>query len=182
LSNNELEKMLLNPEKTLLLIVDIQEKLYPLQQEKETFLKNVKFILDAAKRLNVRVEATEQYPKGLGHTIPEIREKLTKDPIEKTDFSCGASLQLDCEQIVICGMEASICVLQTALDFKAKGVKTFVAGDAITGRLAYDKEIAMMRMVQAGIIPVTTEMVVYEWMRNCLHPGFKDINQLMKNK
>lgn len=175
--------MRINLKKSLLLVIDIQEKLFPLQADKENFIKNSYFILDAANTLGARIEATEQYPKGLGHTLSEIAAKLTNPIHEKTTFSSFDSLEVDPDlQIIICGMEAHICVMQTALDFKAAGFETYVITDAITARNEMDKEIALKRMIHEGIKPVTTEMLVYEWMKESTHPQFKEINNLMKAK
>lgn len=175
--------MMLKAEKSLLLVIDIQEKLFPLQAEKERFIQKCSFILEAAKLIGVKIEGTEQYPKGLGHTLSEIAKKIPNPLHGKTLFSAFKSLSVAPDtQILLCGMEAHICVLQTALDFKAAGFDTYLIVDAITARNLQDKDIALTRLLHEGIKPLTTEMVVYEWMKDSNHPQFRNINTLMKNK
>lgn len=180
--------ILLDASKSLLLVVDIQEKLFPLQAEKDLILKGTQFLLDVAQILSIPVFMSEQYPKGLGKTIPEIDVYNLKS-FEKTCFSCAEDgpivdylKMMDRSQIVITGMEAHICVLQTAIGLKLKGFQVYVVEDAISSRQLSDKKMALNRMAMCGVQIVTKEMVTYEWLRKSGTDAFREINNMIKNQ
>jgi hypothetical protein len=134
------------------------------------------------------VLVTEQYPKGLKHTAGEIVERLPAElkPIEKSCFSsCGADdfiSQLtsgNVKQVLVCGIEAHICVLQTSLDLLARGFEVFLLVDCITSRRSENKLAALARLTQAGAIQATLEMVLFEMMRTADSPQFKAIQGLI---
>lgn len=176
----------MSPQDTGLLVVDVQEKLVPHIDDHETVVWNIRRLLDAAQILGVRVLATEQYPKGLGPTVSPLRERLGQIP-EKLMFSCRecwslfeAAEKSGLSRLLICGIEAHVCVQQTVLDLLAAGWRAYVAADAVGSRHRLDYEIALRRMELAGAVITTTEAVLFEW---CIRAGtaeFKQISQLAR--
>lgn len=170
-----------------LLIVDVQEKLVPMIANYDRMLGNCRRLIQGAKILEVPVFATEQYPKGLGHTVAPLAELLDSVP-EKLRFSCAevldwglAAKQADNRfQIVVAGIEAHVCVLQTVLDLLAGGFQVFVPADAISSRGEFDWKIALDRMSSGGATITTTESVLFEWCERSGTPEFKQISQLIK--
>jgi len=172
-----------------LAIVDVQEKLCRIMPEADmqAVIKHCGILLQAANLLEVPATITEQYPDGLGPTEPHLAQFIgTTRPIAKTVFSACAApafkarLQRDQSQIVLAGIEAHICVLQTALDLLALGKQVFVVEDAIISRNPDHKRNALMRLSDAGCIIINTESVVFEWLGNAAHPAFKEIAKLIK--
>lgn len=144
-------------------------------------------LLQAAALLEIPALYTEQYPKGLGHTLPELTPWLAANPrIEKTAFSCpaeprfGQKLSNDRPQIILAGMEAHICILQTALDLYASGHQVFVVEDAVLSRNPANKANALDRLRQAGVIVSNTESVVFEWLGKGEGDAFKQISRLIR--
>lgn len=170
-----------------LLIVDVQEKLIPLIAQSERVVSNCSRLIDGAKILNVPVFATEQYPKGLGSTVPPLAERLTR-PAEKLRFSCAEVLDWGTaaeqpdgrHQVVVAGIEAHVCVLQTALDLLSAGFQVFIPADAVSSRGELDWQIALDRLAGCGATIVTTESVLFEWCERSGTPEFKQISQLVK--
>ena len=178
----------LKVEDTALLVVDIQEKLLPKIMQAGEVLRNASFLVNAAKVLGVPVIATEQYPKGLGPTVEPIRGLLTK-VWEKKTFSAVAEggaldfLKSDARiKVVVVGIEAHICVMQTVLDLLNQGFHVFVCVDAVSSRYAIDVKIALKRMQQAGAILVTAETCVYEWLETAANPAFKEISTMVQER
>lgn len=180
---------LLSRKESRLLIIDVQEKLVPKIVNLDRMLANCRLLIQGAKILNVPVFATEQYPKGLGHTVGQLRELLDAPP-EKLRFSCAevlewgtAAEQADNRyQIVVAGMEAHVCVMQTVLDLLGSGFQVFVAADAVSSRAELDWKIALDRMSNGGATIVTTESVLFEWCEVSGTPEFKQISQLIKER
>src|SRR5262245_17716503 len=178
---------LLSRNECRLLIVDVQEKLVPKIFELDRLLANCRMLIQGAGILGVPVFATEQYPKGLGHTVPQLAE-LLGPPAQKLRFSCaealdwGAAREDTCDrfQIVVAGMEAHVCVLQTVLDLLGSGFQVYVPADAVSSRGELDWKIALERMSNAGATIVTTESVLFEWCEVSGSPEFKQISQLIK--
>jgi len=170
-----------------LLIVDVQEKLVPMIANYERMIGNCRRLIQGAKILDVPVFATEQYPKGLGHTVAPLAELLGSVP-DKLRFSCVEVLdwglageQTDNRyQIVVAGIEAHVCVLQTVLDLLAGGFQVFVPADGISSRGELDWKIALERMSSGGAVITTTESVLFEWCERSGSPEFKQISQLIK--
>ena len=174
-----------------LLIIDIQDRLLAAmpQPERVRVLKNSSALVSAARLLGVPLLATEQYPKGLGPTDSSLRNDLISHGKihEKSSFSCcgaegfnGAVERQSRTQIVIAGIEAHVCVLQTALEMQHRGYQVFVVEDATCSRRPEHHANAMQRLRQAGVIVTTMESVLFEWMRDASHPHFKVISQLVK--
>ncbi|MGE0737036.1 MAG: hydrolase [Alphaproteobacteria bacterium] len=180
--------MLLRADCSSLLVIDVQQRLAPATHEPAVVVNNCAVLMRAARRLNVPVLLSEQYPKGLGATVPELASLTNGENIlTKLHFSCAADPAyrrrfdaLGRNQAVIAGMEAHVCVLQTAIDLHESGTHVFVVGDAITSRSPETKSVAISRMRDAGLTVVTTEMVVFEWLQRAGTPEFKELSGLIK--
>jgi nicotinamidase-related amidase len=175
--------MLINAERSSLLVVDVQDKLLHHVHGWQSLLQNVIWLVQVARKVGVPVMASEQYPKGLGHTTTELLRELPEGAVaEKLHFSCGASGCLnglpgaDRPQVVICGMESHVCVLQTAIDLKESGKDVFVVGDSVGSRNPSDKALALDRLRAHGIEIVSREMVAFEWLHQAGTPLFKEIS------
>jgi nicotinamidase-related amidase len=172
-----------------LTVIDMQEAFRTKMQDFAEVAARIATMVTAAKLLNVAVVVTEQYPKGLGHTAKEILDALPDsiEIIEKTTFSsCGvtpfqAQLNaLGAKQILVCGIEAHICVNQTVHDLLANGFQVHLLTDCITSRKTENKNMAFRKMELAGAIPSSLEMAVFELMRDAKHEQFKAIQGLIK--
>lgn len=176
--------MLLARDSSALLIVDLQERLLPHIDAAEPLVGHVTWLLGVARRLNVPVVASEQYPAGLGSTAASLRALLAPEEIvEKVHFSCVAEgcLQRHAtwtqRQFVVVGTEAHVCVLQTALGLLEAGKAVFVVAEAVGSRKASDREQALARMRQCGAQIVSREMVAFEWLGCAATEEFRDVNR-----
>lgn len=180
--------MLLDKTRSALLVVDVQERLAPAMAESERVVSRVRILLEAARRLGVPVLASEQYPKGLGRTIEPLAPLLEDATvIEKVAFSCAreprfaeALSAARRSQVVVCGMETHVCVLQSAMDLKANGYEVHVAADAVGSRDPARRELGLARMRHAGCTIVDTEMVVFEWLGSAGGEHFKALSALIR--
>ncbi len=183
--------MLLDAAKSSLLIVDVQERLLPVMAAGNSVVERSKILLKAAKVLDVPVAVSEQYPKGLGHTVEILSQDIGNAPVfEKSSFSCWRDDGLrrhfvahhDCgrPQVVIAGIEAHVCVAQTAIDLAQSGFRVFVVADAVSSRAESSISLALNRMAQRGIEVVNTEMAVFEWLGKAGTPEFKELSALIK--
>lgn len=172
-----------------LVIIDIQPKLCAVMPETavSSTLQNTAILAQAASALEIPITITEQYPQGLGETVPDIRAHLGQiSAITKTAFSAcdepkfNQQLHRDRPQVIIAGMEAHICVLQTALDLLATGKQVYVVEDAVVSRNPANQANALMRLRQAGCVITNTESVVFECLRNAQHPQFKTLSKLIR--
>jgi nicotinamidase-related amidase len=173
---------------TALLVVDVQERLVPAIAQSARVVWNVRRLIDGAKILGLPVVGTEQYPKGLGATVAELAERLGPVP-SKVAFSCGGCPQLfdnlrsrNICKILVCGIEAHVCVQQTVLDLLADGWRVYVAADAVGSRFETDYRIALGRMDSAGATLATTEAALFEWCAIAGTPEFKQISQLAREQ
>lgn len=180
--------MLIERDKSCLLVVDIQEKLVPAVAEPAGVIRNSGILMQAAARLGVPTILSEQYPQGLGPTVPELRA-LAPDSarLSKISFSCAGDEGLNKKlreigrpQLVVCGMETHVCVLQTALGYQGVGYRTFVVADAVSSRAPANREMGLRRMAENGVELVTTEMVVFEWLAKAGTAEFKELSKLIK--
>ena len=179
---------LLDRNRSALVIIDVQEKLFPHVHEHERLLARIDLLIFAAKLMGIPLLLTEQYPRGLGNTIQEIRRALPDtQPLTKTDFSCvpapGFTEQLSSlcrDQVVLTGIEAHVCVAQTALDLASRGGKVVVVADAVSSRRPLDLKIALRRLGQSGLTLSTAEAVVFEWLRRAGTDEFKAIQPKLK--
>lgn len=175
-------------EKTASLVIDIQEKLFPHMQEKESLLQNCLRLVEGLQVLGIPVIITQQYTKGLGMTTTPIIEKFPEfSYIEKIAFSCYDEplvkeklYSLKKEYIIICGIEAHVCVLQTCLDLAANGFVPVVAEDCVSSRNLNDKRIAIERIRQEGGIVTTMESILFELTRKAGSDVFKKISGIVK--
>lgn len=179
--------MLIRREQSFLLIVDIQERLAPTILNAKEVVTNVKKLIRAAGHFSIPLLVSEQYPKGLGQTLPELRELVAPENVfEKTHFSCvgeaGFAKRLiqARRQIILCGMEAHVCVLQTALDLAASGWAPVVVADGVSSRRAQDRDLGLMRVRDAGTTIVTAEMVLFEWIGQAGTADFKTLLPLIR--
>jgi nicotinamidase-related amidase len=178
----------LSARESALLIIDVQEKLMAKIPGAEALVRNIAFLADAAKLLEVPILATEQYPKGLGPTVAPIAQRVPNRPDKLGFSSCAVPGLTDglCaggrKKIVLVGIEAHVCVLNTALDLLADGFQVYLAVDALGSRHAIDRDTALGRLQQAGAIPTTVEACAFEWMGGSSHPQFKAVSALVKER
>lgn len=171
-----------------LLVIDIQEKLLPTMADPDRVVAKSTMLMTAAARLDVPVLVSEQYPKGLGPTVKPLAElEGAREICEKMTFSCvgdaGWAAELESigrRQVVVCGIEAHVCVLQTAIDLLERGFDVHVVADAVDSRFAENHRLALERMRDSGAEIVTTEMVLFEWLERAGTPEFKDVSKLVK--
>lgn len=176
--------MLITSSQSCLLLIDVQEKLIPFIYEYEKLIENCVWLLKLANKLSIPILISEQYPKGLGHTVGAIRDVMANAPVyEKVAFSCAsdehlknAIKQQSRSQLILIGIESHVCVLQTAMEL-AKDYDVFVVADSVSSRNPYDKKIALKRMQQAGIHLVTKEMVLFEWLHQAGNELFKEVSK-----
>lgn len=177
--------MLIRADRSCLLLVDVQEKLIKHIDKHHRVVANCEWLLRAAKAMQIPILVSEQYPSGLGTTVPELRELVpAADIVEKIHFSCASDENcltrinnLGREQIVVIGIEAHVCVLQTAIELSEKDKEVFVVVDAISSRDSNDKKYAVRRMLGCGIQIVTKEMVLFEWMERAGTQRFKEMSK-----
>lgn len=178
-------------DRSLLLLVDIQERLAAAMpaESRAMVVRNAGMLARAAELLGVPVLVTEQYPQGLGPTDPGLKAQLPASVrlVEKTSFSCCGAVGFEAHlresgrrQIVLAGMEAHVCVLQTALELGAAGWPVFAAADAICSRRPENHRNAMDRLRQHGVTVTNTESVLFEWLRDARHEHFKAISRMVR--
>jgi nicotinamidase-related amidase len=178
--------MLLERTKSLLLLVDMQERLVPAMAGAADVTARCGILLSSAYELGVPILASEQYPKGLGPTLPGLAEFATRR-LEKMEFSAYANSRIKDEltragqtQIVLAGIEAHVCVLQTGLDLIAAGFQVFAVADAVASRRPESREVALQRLARAGATLITAEMALFEWLRSADAPEFRAISKLIR--
>ena len=180
--------MRLSVEDTMALVVDYQERLMPVISGHEALEKRSVTLLKGLKTLGVPMVMTQQYTKGIGMTVPSITEAVgSSDYLDKLTFSCFEDeairrelLRLDKKTVVVCGIEAHICVLQTCIDLKAAGYTPVLVTDCIGSRSEEDLKIALLRAQSEGIVLTTTEALLFELTRKAGSPVFKEISRLIK--
>jgi nicotinamidase-related amidase len=167
-----------------LLVVDLQQRLLPHIHEGERALSHSVWLVRLAQRLEVPVLATEQYPDGLGPTVPALRRLLGPDDIlEKVHFSALADgglqqrAQWQARQFVVAGVESHVCVLQTALDLLEAGKQVFVLADAVASRDPANRDLGVQRLRQCGAEIVAREMVAFEWLGRAATDEFREVNR-----
>ncbi|MEE3364423.1 MAG: isochorismatase family protein [Planctomycetota bacterium] len=180
---------LLSKTASRLVVVDVQQKLLDHIPVAESLVENCRRLVRGAQLLDVPVAATEQYPAGLGPTTQVLSELLDEIP-EKLRFSCAECLdwgpadegQEQRDQVVVCGIEAHVCVLQTALDLAAQGFRVFVPADAVASRHKLDWKTALGRLADSGVVVLTTESVLFEWCEVAGTDEFRQISRLVTGK
>ena len=176
---------LLKAPDSLLLIVDVQERLAPHVHEHDRVIENCEWLVGVAEVVGVPVFATEHYPEGIGHTVPRLRERLADDAILRKDHfscvsesSCNARIeQTGRTQIVVAGLEAHVCVMQSAIELRASGKSVFLVADAVSSRTPDDAAFAIERMRRNGVQVVTREMVLFEWAHRGATEQFRQLHR-----
>ncbi len=184
-------RALCHADESLLLLVDVQAKLTSAMPGKvvSRLRRHAGMLLKAASLLDIPVIATEQYPKGLGKLEESLTAQLPQGSslYEKTGFSCLAAdglgkqlTEMNRRQIILTGVEAHICVLQSSLELTALGYEVFVVGDAVCSRNRENYENALQRLRHAGVNVCDTESVLFEWVRDSKHDHFKTVSGLIQ--
>jgi nicotinamidase-related amidase len=174
----------------VLVVTDVQERLFAAMdaERRDEMVRNLKILLVAARRLDTPVVVTEQYPKGLGRTLPELRVLLDHaTTLEKTSFSaCGAAgfserlTALAADPVILTGVEAHVCILLTALDLLGRGNRVSVVADAVCSRRAATMDIGLAQARQAGAVITSTETVVFQLLGRSDTEVFREISKLLR--
>lgn len=179
--------MLIRASDSALVVIDMQERLVPAMQAPARTIRNTRTLVAAAEEVGVPIVMTEQYPDGLGRTVPELAPGPSAVVLPKMHFSCmeddafAAHFRgLGRKQAVIAGMEAHICVVQTAASLIEEGFEVFVVSDATASRTLESEQACIARLSACGAGIVTTEMVVFEWLGRAGTPAFKKLLPLIK--
>jgi nicotinamidase-related amidase len=182
--------MLLKAADSGLLLIDVQQKLTPQVAQADRLVANCRWLLELAQALSIPYLACQHYAKGLGSTVSPLAQLLTDEHIiDKVEFSCArnnvclsAITQLNKPQLVLAGIEAHVCVLQSALEL-AQSHEVFVVSDAISSRDPQDKALAIQRLVHHGVSVVSCEMVFFEWLGQAATDQFKQLSrQFIQNR
>jgi len=179
---------MLETEDCVLVVVDVQGKLAELMYAKDLLFRNIQILVESSKILNIPIVWTQQCPESLGETALPIAQLLENNkPINKSAFSCCGEEKflkrlesLKRSQILLCGIEAHVCIYQTAVDLLNYNYFTAVAADAVSSRAPQNRQAAIDKMAKAGIDITTTEMAIFELLKTAQNPHFKDIAKLVK--
>jgi len=182
------EKFRLEKDSAAIVVVDIQERLMAAMKQAKKVYRNTRIVLEAGKVLGLPVLATEQYPRGLGHTVDEVSKCLSPyEPIEKITFSCcGEGSFMDAvkaagrKQIILLGSETHVCVYQTCLDLLEAGYNVHLVRDAVCSRAKENYLAAIELMRQAGAVITTTETALFQMLVKAGSDEFKAISKLVK--
>lgn len=177
--------MLINRNESALILVDVQQKLLSHIHDSEKLETRCAWLLNIANELDVPMLISEQYPEGLGSTTEKLQTSAANsDILQKTQFSfaneptfIAFTKKRLIKQVILIGIEAHVCVLQSALSILDQGYQVFVVADAVGSRNSMDKDIALKRMINLGVQIVSAEMVVFEWLRCSGTKNFKNISQ-----
>jgi nicotinamidase-related amidase len=184
--------MKMQRDRSQLLIVDLQEKVAPPVQDAAEVIQTCCRLVDMANRLEVPITVSQHYPKGLGPTVAPLREKLGPEAVvlDKMHFSCERDEALRHRfdglrdhgrgQVIIAGIEAHVCVGQTALDLIADGYEIYLVADAVSSRSRQSRVLSLKRIRQAGGFIVDSEMVMFEWLERAGTAEFKDLLRFLK--
>ena len=187
--SSETSSLALDRSRALLLVIDVQDRLCAaMPQEGLSHLqRNAGILIRAARRLDMPVVATEQYPKGLGRVLPALRELLDDPPLQKLEFSCGANQQIaehiartGRRQAIVAGMEAHVCVFQTVRDLRRGGFEVFVAEDAVLSRTAENRQIGLRLCEKTGAVLSSTETILFDLLGVAGTPEFRELSALIK--
>jgi nicotinamidase-related amidase len=177
-----------DPNKLAVVIIDMQERLLPAIADSAAILRQHGILIQGARALKLQIVATEQYPKGLGATVPELKPLLPAETLyEKTSFSCFGSMPFAegfgsgaISQLVVAGIETHVCVQQTVLDALARGLEVFVIADAVGSRSPANRDTALALMREAGAVITSTESFLFDCLRDASHPEFRTISKLVR--
>ena len=179
---------MLTSENTCLVVVDIQEKLLGVMAEPEWVVKNTAVLIQIARHLNIPILWCQQVPRALGPTVGELASLLAGvEPINKSSFSCCGEEaflakidELQARSAIICGIESHVCVFQTARDLIQHGLSVHVVDDATSSRTSDNKDIGVNRMAKEGAVITSTEMLLFELLRDAKHEKFRELVKLIK--
>ena len=174
--------------KSCLIVVDVQGKLAELMDDKATLFANIEILIKTAQILDIPIIRCEQNPKALGPTITQLDQLMTQNPpVEKFSFSCLGDEKftdrlkaLSRKQIILCGIEAHVCIYQTAMDLLDRDYQVSLIADAVSSRTPENKKIAIDRLDSEGVFISSTEMILFELLKTAKHPKFKEIAKLIK--
>ncbi|HPL62516.1 MAG TPA: hydrolase [Syntrophales bacterium] len=177
-----------DPGSTLFLLIDVQDRLYKAMHEKEKLASSLGILIRGLQLMGIPMIATEQYPKGIGPTIPEISGLLESVPVlSKMSFSCWgdpgcreAISSSDRTRILIAGIEAHVCVYQTAIDLARSGYEVDIVADAVSSRTPFNRDTGLARMRDRGIGMTSVEIVLFELMRTAESEEFRGISKILK--
>ena len=182
-----MEQFILNKEQTVLMVIDIQERLAPAMTVANQVIANTSTLIAAAKALNMPVITTEQYPKGLGNTVSSLKDLIDSNYLfEKISFTAYTkevkeTLQrLNKNKIIITGMETHICVFQTVRDLLSEGYEVFLASDAICSRTKENSKSGLELMANMGAVVTNTETIIFDLLKEAGTPEFKVLSKLIK--
>jgi len=176
-------------EDTMALVVDFQERLVPVIDRNEELLHHTEILIKGLRALKIPMLVTQQYTKGIGMTVPVLSDVFGEEFIyeDKVTFSCAEDetilekiKQSDKKNIIVCGIEAHICVLQTVIDLIAKGYHVILVEDCVGSRKESDRQVGIKRAVAEGAIPTTYESILFELTRVAKTDVFKEISRLIK--
>ena len=180
---------MLNEEKTALIMIDVQEKLLNVMHGKEALLENMQKIAKSADALGIPIIWTEQNPKGIGPTVPEIKDLMPGhiQPVIKFSFSCCSNEAfMDLikgskrTQFLMAGIETHVCVYQTSMDLLGLGYEVEVLSDAVSSRTLENKKIGLKKMRDSGVRLTSVETAIFELLKDARHEKFKDILKIIK--
>ncbi len=180
----------LTADRAVLVVVDMQEKFRDIIHGMEQVMANTKRLIRFSQQLDIPIVTTEHYPRGLGVTVSEIRTLQSPfNPIEKIDFSCAgcapfnkAINDLGRDQIILCGIEAHVCIYQTACDLMRQGKQVSVAVDAVSSCSAANREIGLRRMSEVGVQSMGVQMLMFEILGKAGTPVFREVAELLKDE
>jgi nicotinamidase-related amidase len=175
----------LDRDRAALVVVDVQEAFRRALPDFEAVASGAATLVEGAKEIGIPVLVTEQYPRGLGETVPEVADHLPEGtaPMEKVRFSASEAEGFDLggrDQALVCGIETHVCVNQTVLDLLGEGVETHVASDAVGSRTAENRELGLHKMERAGAVLTSVETALFELLRGSDAPEFKRVQALVK--
>lgn len=185
---------LLPAQSSCLAVIDLQEKLIPVIANAQAVLRSCRFLMQTAQLLKVPILLTEQYPRGLGRTVPELLEGFpVPHTAEKMRFSAADALESlltaptpACSQrpthFILAGIETHICILQTALELLQRGYHVTVVRDATSSRSIAEADLATQRLLSAGVVVASAESVAFEWCESAEHPQFRALSQLVRSR
>ena len=189
--STDVGKFKLDTDKAVLVVIDIQERLVPAMPQKVyARLRNtVGMLVEAAKLLGIPVITTEQYPQGIGHTVPELAGSCSDKVVEKVSFGCcgepdfiAAIKESGRSQVLVTGMEAHVCVYQTVLGLLEDGYHVHLVRDATCSRNKLDFQAGVANAAEAGAVVTTAETVLFQLLKESTHDQFKAISRLVKNR
>lgn len=179
---------MLEIDNTFLLLIDVQDRLYRAMHGKEELLENIRKLIMGIKAFGIPIVMSEQYPEGIGKTIPEVAELLPDIPgIRKLSFSCCSNKECNAamaaterNQALIAGIEAHVCVYQTAMDLLEGGYDVQVVADAVSSRSPRNRDIGLQKMRDAGVVITSVEIALFELLKTAESGKFRELSKILK--